>query len=95
MIGSSNPFEDEKDLSVCVCRIANTRRVERTERLEGSRFVAWQLYRLLAGGSRERLAVYQFYGPVYPRSDIDAMGKTLRWVIPGSRLLLTDRAAVF
>jgi hypothetical protein len=22
-----------------------------------------------------------------------AMGKTLRWVIPGSRLLLTDRAA--
>jgi hypothetical protein len=27
----------------------------RTERLEGSRFVAWQLYELLAGGSRERL----------------------------------------
>jgi hypothetical protein len=39
-------------------------RVERTERLEGSRFVAWQLYGLLAGGSRERLEVWQFYGAV-------------------------------
>ena len=28
-------------------------------RLEGSRFVAWQLYRLAAGGSRERLEVRQ------------------------------------
>jgi len=34
--------------------------------LEGSRFVAWQLYRLAAGGSRERLDVRQFYGPLYP-----------------------------
>jgi hypothetical protein len=41
----------------------NPPRVERTERLEGSRFVAWQLYGLLAGGSRERLEVWQFYGP--------------------------------
>jgi hypothetical protein len=24
----------------------------------------WQLYGLLAGGSRERLEVWQFYGPV-------------------------------
>jgi hypothetical protein len=39
-------------------------RVERTERLEGSRFVAWRLYGLLAGGSRERLEVWQFYGPI-------------------------------
>jgi hypothetical protein len=45
-------------------RVANTLRVERTERLEGSRFVAWQLYGLVAGGSRERLEVWQFYGPV-------------------------------
>jgi hypothetical protein len=45
-------------------RVANTPRVERTERLEGSRFVARQLYRLPAGGSRERLEVWQFYGPV-------------------------------
>jgi hypothetical protein len=44
----------------------NTLRVERTKRLEGSRFVAWQLYGLVAGGSRERLEVWQFYGPFYP-----------------------------
>jgi hypothetical protein len=41
-------------------RVANTLGVERTERLEGSRFVACQLYGLLAGGSRERLEVWQF-----------------------------------
>jgi hypothetical protein len=75
-------------------RVANTPRVERTERLEGSRFTGWQLYRLAAGGSRERLEVRQFYGPLYPRNRTDAMGKTLRWVIPGSRLLATDRAAI-
>jgi len=68
-------------------------RVERTERLEGSRFLAWQLYGLLAGGSRERLEVWQFYGLVVAPHGIGAMGKTLRWVIPGNRLLLTDRAA--
>jgi len=37
-------------------RVANTPQVERTERLEGSRFVAWQLYgvasRRLPGMSR-------------------------------------------
>ncbi|HXM03855.1 MAG TPA: hypothetical protein VN939_14685 [Chthoniobacterales bacterium] len=54
--------------------------------LEGSRFVALQLYRLAAGGSRERLDARQFYGPLYPHNQIDAMGKTSRWVIPGSRL---------
>jgi len=43
-------------------RVANKSRVERTERLEGSRFVAWQLYGLVAGGSRERLEAWQFYG---------------------------------
>ena len=66
-----------------------------TQRLEGSRFVGWQLYGLLAGGSRERLEVWQFYELLYPPHGKDAMGKTLRWVIPGSRLLLTDRAAIF
>jgi hypothetical protein len=40
--------------------------------------VAWQLYRLAAGGSRERLDVRQFYGPSYPRNRIEAMGKTSR-----------------
>ena len=43
-------------------RVANTLRVERTQRLEGSRFTRWQLYGLVAGGSRERLEVWQFYG---------------------------------
>jgi hypothetical protein len=62
--------------------------------LEGSRFVAWQLYELLAGGSRERLDVQQFYGRSYPHDRIETMGKTLRWVIPGNRLLETDRAAI-
>jgi hypothetical protein len=33
-------------------------------------------------------------GRLYPPHGIDAMGKTLRWVIPGSRLLATDRAAI-
>jgi hypothetical protein len=50
-------------------RVANTLRVERTQRLEGSRFVAWQLYGLAAGGSRERLDAWQFYGPLYPRTE--------------------------
>ena len=63
-------------------------------RLEGSRFKRWQLYRLAAGGSRERFEVRPFYGPLYPHRRIEAMGKILRWVIPGSRLLATDRAAM-
>jgi len=75
-------------------RVANTPRVERTGRLEGSRFVAWQLYGLVASGSRERLEVWQFYAPLQPPHGIDAMGKTLRWVIPGSRLLPTHGAAI-
>jgi hypothetical protein len=41
------------------------------------------------GGSRERFDVQQFYGPLYPDKRTDAMGKTLRWVIPGSRLLVS------
>jgi hypothetical protein len=47
-----------------VAGVANTLRGERPKRLEGSRFMRWQLYGLLAGGSRERLEVWQFYGPV-------------------------------
>jgi len=38
--------------------------------------------------------VRQFYGPLYLAYRIDAMGKTLRWDVPGSRLLPTDRAAM-
>jgi len=70
----------------------NTLRVERTERLEGSRFVAWQIYglvsRRLPGKSRGVAVLWPL-----SLSGIDAMGKTLRWVIPGSRPLPTDRAA--
>jgi hypothetical protein len=33
-------------------------------------------------------------GRLYPPPGTDAMGKTLRRVIPGSRLLVTDRAAI-
>ena len=72
----------------------NTLRIERPASLEGSRFVTWQLYGLPTGGSRERLEVWQFYEPLYPPAGIGAMGNTLRWVIPGSRLLPTDRAAI-
>jgi hypothetical protein len=39
--------------------------------------------------------VWQFYGPAVFAYGTDALGKTLRWVIPGSRLLLTDRAAIW
>jgi len=45
--------------------------------LEGSRFVARRLYGLAAGGSRERLELRQFYGPLYPRNPTEAMGKNL------------------
>jgi hypothetical protein len=77
-------------------KVANTPRVERTQRLEGSRFVAWQLYglvsRRLPGTSR---GVAVLWAGCIPPPGIYAMGKTLRWVIPGSRLLPTDRAAIF
>jgi hypothetical protein len=60
------------------------------QRLEGSRFGPSLEIRLIhrndcpgremcrAGGSRERLDVRQFYGPLYPRNRIEAMGKTVR-----------------
>ena len=53
----------------------------------------WQLYPLLARGSREGLDVWQFYGPQSPLRPASTLGKTLRWVIPGSLLLPNDRAA--
>jgi hypothetical protein len=75
-------------------RVANTPPVERTERLEGSRVVAWQLYglvsRRLPGTSRAVAVLWAVVSAAPNRRD----GKTLRWVIPGSRLLLTLRAAV-
>jgi hypothetical protein len=61
-----------------------------TQRLEGSRFIILQLYRLAAGGSRERLHVMQFYRESHShRNGTDTVGKTSRWVILGSRPLTT------
>jgi hypothetical protein len=39
------------------------------QRLEGSRFVALQLNRFAAGGSRERFDVQQFYKLLYPEQN--------------------------
>jgi hypothetical protein len=47
------------------------------QRLEGSRFVAWQLYGLAAGGSRESLEVLQFYGPLYPSNTTRRDGQNI------------------
>jgi hypothetical protein len=60
------------------------------QRLEASRFITLQFYRLAAGGSRERLHVMQFYCESHShRNGTDTMGKTSRWVILGSRPLTT------
>jgi hypothetical protein len=56
-------------------------------RLEGSHFIILQLYRLAAGGSQERLHVMQLYRLSHSHCNgTDTMGKTSRWVVPGSRL---------
>jgi hypothetical protein len=76
-------------------RVANKPRVERTERLEGSRFLAWQLYGLLAGGSRERLSAMFCPSPSILAVGIQTANRTAaRRDVPASRLLLTDRAAM-
>jgi prepilin-type N-terminal cleavage/methylation domain-containing protein len=65
------------------------------QRLEGSRFALWQLCKLAAGGSRKRLSAGQFYRQRANRSPSEQRrwGKVLRCVIPGSRLLPSDRTA--
>ena len=64
--------------------------------LEGSRFSGWQLDRLAAGGSRERPRIchgcWRFEYVCENRIKPDALGEASRWVIPGSRLLPTNRA---
>jgi hypothetical protein len=52
--------------------------------------VLWVASRRLPGTSRGVAVLWAVVSPY----GIDAMGKTLRWVIHGSRLLLTDRAAI-
>jgi tetratricopeptide (TPR) repeat protein len=63
--------------------------------LEGSRFIAWQLCKLAAGGSRERLGAVQSYRLHANRSlsEQTRWVKGLRWVIRGSRLQPSYRAA--
>jgi prepilin-type N-terminal cleavage/methylation domain-containing protein len=65
------------------------------QRLEGSRFSARQLCKLTAGGSRERPSARQFYRPRPNRSPWaqSRWVEVLRWAIPGSRLLPSDRTA--
>ena len=62
----------ERTTSTGVARFSGRRkqpRVELTDRLEESRFIAWQLYGFLAGGSRERLELWQFYGRCTRRTE--------------------------
>ena len=75
-------------------RVANKPRVEPTQRLEGSRFIAWQLYGLVSRrlpGTSQGVAVLW---AVVPAARNRRDGQNMRWVIPGSRLLLTDRVAI-
>src|ERR1700733_2567355 len=73
----------------------NTRCGKSAERLEGSRCAIRQLSNLAASGSRERLVVGQFYRSAVHRSFSNQrrLVKTSRWVVPGSRLLPSDRTA--
>ena len=54
-------------------RVANTLRVKRPKHLEGSRFVAWRLNGLLAGGSGNVSRYGISMGWFYPPHAIDAM----------------------
>jgi len=69
--------------------------LETGHRLEGSRFVAWQLCRLAAGGSRERPSAAQLSPRRVNRSPSEQRRwvKVPRWVTAGSRLQPSDRIA--
>jgi prepilin-type N-terminal cleavage/methylation domain-containing protein len=78
-------------------RIAKRCDTVAAQRLEGSRFAVSQLCKLAAGGSRERPSAGHFYRWQRPNrspSEQRRWGKVLRWVIPGSRLLPSDRTAI-
>jgi hypothetical protein len=70
------------------------RRFRGSNALEGSRFVGWQLYGLLAGGSRERLNAMFCPSRLFRAADTTAHRAATPRDVPGSRLLLTDRAAI-
>jgi hypothetical protein len=61
--------------------------------LEGSRFTRWQLYRLLAGGSRELPSAMFCPSRLFCCGDKAAHRTAAPRDVPGSRLLLTHRAA--
>jgi len=75
--------------------VKRTRGTNGPRGLEGSRFATRQLRNLAAGGSRERLNAVQFYRPCADQqpSEQSRWINALRWVIPGSRLLPSDRTA--
>jgi hypothetical protein len=77
-------------------RVANKPRVERAGTPGGEplcSLAALWVGKQAAPGNVSRCGSSR--GRLYLPRGIDAMGKTLRWVIPGSRLLLTHRAAIF
>src|SRR5580704_12206705 len=87
----------EKRLSVNSLseRIAKRCGKAAAQRLEGSRFLSEQFCKLTAGGSRERPSERQFYRPRPNRSPCaqSRWVEVLRWALPGSRLLPSDRTA--
>jgi hypothetical protein len=56
----------------------------------------WQFCKVAAGGSRARPSARQFYGRLPNRclSPSASLLDAVRWVIPGSRLLPSDRTAI-
>ncbi len=63
-------------------------------RLEGSRFTRWQLYRLAAGGSRERLSAMFCPSRLFCMRDTMAHRTAVRRDAPGAACLPTDRATI-
>jgi hypothetical protein len=69
-------------------------RASHAQGLEGSRFTRWQLYRLLAGGSRESPNAMFCPSRLFCCGETTAHRTTAPRDVPGSRLLLTHRAAM-
>jgi hypothetical protein len=64
------------------------------QRPEGSRFTSRQRYDVAASGSpRTASGLCSSIAKGIGQLGTEPQGKNLRWVIPGSRLLPTDRAA--
>jgi hypothetical protein len=64
------------------------------QRLEGSRFVRWQLCSLAAGGSRERPRAMFCPSRQFRAGDATAHRTATPRNVPGSRPLQTDRTAI-